>query len=144
MSDQGPYVKAAAFCESVIEGKDGVLSLIRIIDRLNATASGPDTPDDMPPISHKLTAAIMLVSGRATGREDVTIEVEEPSGSRRELWSGSVHMEGNDRGQNLILSFDMKFRMEGLYWFDVRLGGQLLTRMPFRIIYARLSHGTPG
>ena len=142
--EQGPYLKAAVFCDSVIEGKDGVLSLIRIIDRLTTTASGPGAPEEMPPVANQMKAALMLVSGRATGSQEVKLVVEEPSGMRKELWAGTVHLEGNDRGQNLIMNFGMEFRTEGLYWFDVLLGDDLLTRMPFRIIYARLSHGLPG
>ena len=141
--EQGPYLKTAVFCESVIEGKDGVLSLIRIIDRMTATAAGSEAPADMPVIRRQMTAVLMLVSGRATGREDVKLEVEEPSGARRQLWSGTAHMEGADRGQNLILQFETELKAEGLYWFDVFIGEQLLTRMPFRVIYARLSHGVP-
>lgn len=38
MAETGPYLKAAAFCGDVIEDKDGVLSLIRVIDRLIVTA----------------------------------------------------------------------------------------------------------
>lgn len=141
--EQGPYLKAALFCESVIEEKDGVLSFIRVIDRLTTTAVGPEAPADMPTIRRQMKAVLMLVSGRATGREDVKLEVEEPSGTKRQLWAGTIQMEGNDRGQNLILDFGMEFKDEGLYWFDVLVGDQPLTRMPFRIIYARLSHGAP-
>lgn len=31
----GPYIQAATFCSEVIEGKDGVLSLIRLMDIKN-------------------------------------------------------------------------------------------------------------
>jgi len=34
MENTGPFVSVAAFCENVIEDKSGVLSLIRVVDRL--------------------------------------------------------------------------------------------------------------
>ena len=36
----GPYLHAAHFCEKLLTEKDGVLSAIRIIDRITVTASG--------------------------------------------------------------------------------------------------------
>ena len=48
----GPYLITAAFCEQVIEDKSGVLSLIRIVDRMYITAQGPNAPDEMPPAAN--------------------------------------------------------------------------------------------
>lgn len=44
ISRTGPYLQAALLCERVMEEKDGVLSVIRIIDRLIHTALGPAGP----------------------------------------------------------------------------------------------------
>jgi len=49
ISRTGPYLQAALLCERVMQEKDGVLSVIRIIDRVIHTAMGPETPDTMGP-----------------------------------------------------------------------------------------------
>jgi hypothetical protein len=33
------------FCEKVIEDKEGVLTLVRIIDRVTQTGAGPEAPE---------------------------------------------------------------------------------------------------
>ncbi|MGH9740926.1 MAG: hypothetical protein ACRD51_01105, partial [Candidatus Acidiferrum sp.] len=47
-AEGGPYLQMACFCEKVLNEKDGVLSIIRVIDRLTVNASGPDSPEQMP------------------------------------------------------------------------------------------------
>lgn len=139
----GPFLKAALFCDSVIDGKDGVLSLIRVVDRLTITAAGVDVPSDMPPTKHTLTLVLMLVSGTARGSHDVAVSVEPPGGVRDRVWSTSVLMEGEDRGANLVAQISITFESQGLYWFHVELDGEHLTSLPFRVIYQRVVPGRP-
>lgn len=138
---RGPYLKAALFCDQVIEGKDGVLSLIRVVDRVTTMASGPGAPKDMPSVTHGLVAVVMLTSGSARGPEEVRLEMERPDGQRKDVWTGTVHMEGEDKGQNLVLNFQTTFELPGLYWFNLYVGEQLFTRMPLRLMYTRFSSG---
>ena len=143
MSNQtGPHLKAAVFCGDVIEGKDGVLSLIRVIDRLVITAGGAQIPAEMPPVPQVLKLVVMLVSGRAKGTHDLELRIEKPDGTSLSGWQNTVFFEGEDRGANLIAEIPMKFENEGLYWFDLLLDGTLLTRLPFRVIYQRVGPAT--
>lgn len=137
----GPYLKAAAICSDVIEGKDGVLSLIRIIDRLTITAAGPQPPAEMPPQKYPLKIVLMFISGRAKGSKSVALKIERPDASVHDAWSGTVFLEGDDRGANLVIGLEMEFNLEGLYWFDAYFEGTRLTRMPFRVIYQRVGAG---
>ena len=139
--DTGPFLKAAAICSDVIEGKDGVLSLIRIIDRLTISAAGPQPPPEMPPAKYPLKIVVMFVSGRAKGSKSVALKIERPDASTYEAWSGTVFLEGEDRGANLVIGVEMEFNLEGLYWFDVYFEGSRITRMPFRVIYLRSGAG---
>jgi len=140
--ETGPYLKAAAFCESVIEGKDGVLSLIRIIDRLTITAAGNELPTEMEPFRTVLRLAVMFISGRAKGTHDVTLRVERPDGTSARAWSGTIFLEGEERGANVVIEMSTEFRMEGLYWFDVLFDEIQMTRVPFRVIYQRAGLAT--
>lgn len=142
MALKGPLLQTAVFCETVIEGKDGVLSIIRIIDRVMVAASGADAPKDMPPIPRQLTAALTFKSGSATGRENIRLVMEKPNTETEELWSGSWLAEAPDRGQNFILRFQHTFDLEGLYWFHVYVDDDLITSMPLRLLYTRQSVGT--
>lgn len=142
-AETGPYLKAALFCDSVIEGKDGVLSLIRVVDRLMIAAAGTEAPPEMPNQEVLLTLVLMLVSGRARGTGDLTLSVEPPDGQAKQLWTSTVLFEGEERGANVVAQINYKFEKQGLYWFHVRLDGEQLTRVPYRVIYQRVVPGTP-
>lgn len=135
--EHGPYVQVAAFCDQVIEGKDGVLSLIRLVDTLTHAEVGPQPPLEMPPVPYKLKLVLTLKSGRARGRYEIRIVPRLPSGETKPPFVTSIHLEGDERGMNLIMDMHFIFEMEGLYWFDVYLDNRLITRLPFRTKYIR-------
>jgi hypothetical protein len=137
----GPYIQAACFCEQVIEGKDGVLSLIRVIDTLNHGVAGAPPPDEMPPFGYALKVVLMLKSGAARGRHNIRIEPELPNGSTQEAMNMTVHLEGEEKGQNIIANMNFVFTLEGLYWFNVFLDDTKLTAIPLRVKYDRVVIG---
>ena len=141
--ERGPYLKTAVFCEHVLREADGVPSLVRIIDRIIHTRTGPEAPIEMPPISYNLKAFISLTSGEARGSHEVKIELEEPSGLRKPSMASTVLFEGEDKGVNLVLDMASTFQHQGLYWFNIYLDDRLLTKMPLRVIYSRVTHGSP-
>jgi hypothetical protein len=142
MALKGPLLQTAVLCETVLEGKDGVLSIIRIIDRIVVQASGPDAPKDMPPIPQRLTVVLTLKGGSAKGRQDIRLEIEKPNAERGDLWTGSMLAEAPDQGQNFVLRFQQTFDLEGLYWLHVYAEDELMTSIPLRLQYVRQSAGT--
>lgn len=143
--ETGPYLKMACFCEHVLREMDGVTTIVRIIDRLTHTESKPDAPTEMPPVKYEMKLIIMLVPGSALGRHEVKIERELPSGIRDKPVTVTVQMEGGNKGANIIMDIKMKFPIEGLYWFNVYVDDALLTRLPFQVLYQRISiPGTAG
>ncbi len=141
--DTGPYLKAAVFCEKVLREADNVMSIIRIVDRVTITAQGPAAPDEMPKTPYPITAVITLVSGASRGRHELKIEREDPSGLiTQPPIVTSIHMEGEDRSQNIVLNMQLVLEAEGLNWFRVLVDGVLLTKMPFRVMYARIMPGS--
>lgn len=140
----GPYLNAALVCENVIEAKDGTLSLIRIIDRVTQTATGPNAPESMPPIQLNVFLVLMFKSGSARGSHTVTIQPETPSGLRLPSVNLPALFEGEDRGVNLVNRTALRVEQEGLYWINVQLDKQLITRIPIRALYQRFSIGSPG
>ena len=142
---QGPFVQAALFAEIILEDKTGTMSIIRMIDRVTHTVAGADPPEDMPPFTRKLQTVVSLKAGKARGRQNFTMTMEMPDGKRKEVAQGTFHFEGGPgQGVNLLFNLNVTFGLEGLYWFDFALAGQLLTRMPFEVRYNRLtSAGAP-
>ncbi|HEV8342868.1 MAG TPA: hypothetical protein VGR30_10915 [Candidatus Binatia bacterium] len=141
----GPYLGIAVLCEKVLHDKDGVLSLIRVVDRLTVTASEiGKPPEQMPPVTVNLEAVIMFKSGTAKGNYTVTLRPVLPSGRLIQEISLPILLEGEDRGVNLVINVGLQAQEEGLYWFDVLLNGELITRMPLRLQYQRIALGSAG
>ena len=136
--ERGPYLSVAAFCEQVIEDKSGVLSMIRIVDRMNVTAQGPSAPPEMPPSNLNWTLVLTLKSGDARGSHEVKIVPQLPSGETMPPSVLSVHLEGGSRGANVISRFDMSLTMPGVYWFKIYVDDEFLTQLPIEVIYSRI------
>ena len=145
--ERGPYLQAALFCERVLDEKDGVKSIIRVIDRLQVRAAGHDAPDTMPEITTELVAFLAFKAGEAVGSVPIRITLTRPSGvtDTDPIWHGTVHFEGGTRGHNLTLKMRTRFTEAGPYWFDVYVGDRLATKMPYEVIYTAMRMtGPPG
>ena len=137
----GPFLVAALICERVLLERDGVLSVIRIIDQLTHTIVAAAMPDELPKVPYSFTFLISFKAGRARGRQNVAVTMEDPSGTRRQLFAQSMQMEGENRGANWVIQANVTFTKEGLYWFDVLLEDEVATRIPFKLIYQLVSPG---
>lgn len=145
MPENGPYLRAAVLCENVIEDKQGVLSLIRVVDRFQQMAVGPGAPAEMPPLPVSVHLVLMFASGEARGRGEIRLAIRKPDGLSQDLTTVAVLWEGEDRGANINIQLSTVLTIEGLYWIEVRLENELLTRVPLRVVYLRTSSpGTQG
>ena len=136
--ENGPFINAAFICEKILHEKDGVVSAIRIVDRLMHARGGPDASERMEPFNYALTLYILLKSGSARGDRQLKIVMVKPSGEKASQVSQKLHFEGeDDQGIGVALEMRLTFDLEGLYWFDVELDDVLLTRVPLRVIYTR-------
>jgi len=134
----GPYLGVAAICERVLQEHDGVLSLIRVIDRIGVQiqTSGPSgvpVPVVQPP-PYQIVVAVTFKSGEFRGQLPLKLMVKTPSGFKWPEFEVSVLFEGDDRGVNVVLPMQFPVQDEGLYWFVVELGGEIMTRIPLRVI----------
>lgn len=138
---EGPFLSAAVFCEKVLQEKDGVCTLVRMVDRLISQATGVNPPEKMPQLQANLTLFIALKSGFARGSYSVHVRVTNPLGRPSDVATLPVLLEGEDRGANLIGQMQIQLDEPGLYWFDVLFERRLLTRIPLRVVYQRTSLG---
>jgi len=134
----GPYVSLAAVCEKVLQERDGVLTLVRVVDRVMLMPTAQDAPAELPE-GGKVGATLVLAlkSGDARGRHPVVITSEAPTGVTSPPQRVDVTFEGEERGVNLILNVQLE-AIEGLHWFVVSVNDQELTRIPLRIMYQRI------
>jgi hypothetical protein len=141
----GPYITAALLCEKVLQEKDNVLSVIRIVDRIVHMVGGAGAPDIMPPVRVDLKTLIMFKSGSERGRRNVEIRPVLPSGRLLQAVSLPVLFEGDDdRGVNVVVNTVFDATEEGVYWFVISLDTEEVTRIPLRIVYQRVSMSTSG
>ncbi len=136
--DSGPYLVAALLCEKVIQEKDETVSIIRIVDRVTLTIPASGTPENLPPLPLNLSLFLSFKSGSARGRNSIKLKIEAPSGFQLPEQLLPVLFEGEDRGVNLILALNMVVDQEGVYWFNILLEEEHITRIPLRILYQRV------
>jgi len=136
--NSGPYLVAALLCERVIQEKDETVSIIRIVDRITLTVPASIAPETLPPLPLNLTLFLSFKSGSARGRNTIKLKIESPSGFKLPEQLLPVLFEGEDRGVNLILALNMIVDQEGVYWFDILLEEEHITRIPLRILYQRV------
>jgi hypothetical protein len=134
-SVSGPFVNVACICQTPLQEAAGNISLIRIMDRVGIVGT---TPQMQPQPLQNLALVVILRSGSLGENHVVKIKPLTPTGTELPAMEMTVLFEGNDRGPAIILPVSLVATEEGLYWFDVYLEEQLLTRIPLRVIYQRV------
>jgi hypothetical protein len=133
-----PYVQVAAFCENILEDKDGVISAIRLFDRVNVPPPPPPPPeagpDALPAI--KVNVLVVLKSGSVKGRKTVKLISESPNGSNRFTVETPSEFNGGEWGVKIQIQMVIPIEGEGLYWCNVLVNDAIVTRMPLRVVYA--------
>ncbi|MGH9789442.1 MAG: DUF6941 family protein [Candidatus Acidiferrales bacterium] len=131
-----PYLVSALFCERVLQETDGVLSVVRIVDK--ATVEIPqDAPKEKKPVV-QITALISFKSGDAKGKFSVQVVPRSPTGKSMSAPAPfPMLFEGQEHGNNLIINFTIPVEEEGLFWFDVLVDGEVMGRMPLRVEHKR-------
>jgi hypothetical protein len=146
MDSGGPYLNAALLCEKVLIERDGVITAVRLIDRVivMAVSSGGSVPEDLPPSSVSFQLLIVLKSGVYKGTAPIRLVIHTPSDKEIGESSTDAFFEGDDRGINLVSPLQFQVSEDGLYWISVYCAGELKTRIPLRVVYQRVSQGSLG
>lgn len=141
--DTGPFVGLAVFCEQAIEDKNGVLTLVRVIDQMTVSVSDLNAPEELPPGAGIQTTLVLgLKAGQALGKQRVRVVFEHPDGSRHPGPELPVHFtQAPASGANLILKLTLGLSTTGLYWADVLVNDRLVTRSPLEVRYQVIPPG---
>ena len=131
----GPHVQLATFCDMVIEDKTGTLTVVRLVDRYTVSGTTPD----MQPTPIKTTLAVSLKAGFMRQKAMLKVQPISPSGRELQALELSILFEGDERGLQFVFPIQIVLDEDGLYWFDVKVDEQLLTRIPLRLLYQRVA-----
>jgi hypothetical protein len=85
------------------------------------------------PLTTLSVAALFSFQADHSGSHELALNSLSPSG---QLWKGRTPfaVEAN-RTANLILNLSISTEEEGLYWFDVLVDGEMVTKMPLNVVF---------
>jgi hypothetical protein len=132
--DAGPHLSAAVLCNYVLEEKDGVNSIIRIVDRLTVTTGATQV---MPEFQATFLLYLSFKSGSAKGTYEAGVVLVNPNGEEEQRMTIPFFCEGEERGNNIKIALNLLIKRPGLYWFNILLADQMITRVPLRVIHMK-------
>jgi len=138
MSKSLPLVAAAVLCERVLVEKDDVVSIVRVIDRVIWEPPPPGVAPELARI--QIVCLLILKRGDSTGDEhNFELVLRTPSGKASRPSEGplvfSLPSRDPDSGVNIQIGLALPTPTEdGLYWVEGHVDGQLIARMPLRLI----------
>ena len=131
-----PFVQVACICQTPIIEQNGYITVVRIMDRIAIPGFTPQMP---PTPLQNLCLLIVLKSGLLRETHSIRVIPTSPSGKQGPaiVETGAL-FEGDERGTITAIPLPLTASEEGLYWFDLFVEQDLITRIPLRLIYQRL------
>jgi hypothetical protein len=124
--------------------RDGVSTIVRVVDRFTTSAAGPDAPEQPPSFSVEATLVLLFTSGSARGRYDMELRPEHPMGTTTRIVLSTIEFPCGEMNARIAAPMRLQLDTAGLYWIQVLLDGRLFTKVPIRIVYQRLVPGVVG
>jgi hypothetical protein len=143
-----PLLAAALFCINVLEEKEGLPTLVRVLDQLTIPPP-PELPpaaegEKQPKLGVPLIAFVAFKSGDATGDYQLRIDMVSPSGEREPMAMATMRFLGGANGVNVNATLAVPVAEEGLYWYEILVDETLVTRMPLQLRIAREAQPQPA
>jgi hypothetical protein len=115
----------------VLQEKDGVQSLVRVFDKLMLTPMQGEVPPDAK-TAVQCTLVVQLRSGDFVGTKTLRIRPLNRPEQEREF---QVVFGGNESGPLVVVELVLAVPVAEpeLWWFDISLDGQTISRVPLRI-----------
>ena len=121
-----PNLTFAVLCERVLQEKDGVLSIMRIADRVTVTEPVGIDPG-------LVTVPLQMALGFRPSEPvegELQLRVQDPSGGQTEPLKMGLLVRGAGEGTNVIIPLTLNRPQTGVYWIEVVFAKQLLARVP--------------
>lgn len=128
-----PYVGAAFFCRSVLHEENGVISAIRIIDRIALAKIPPSQEGGVEVL--EIYAVVILKSGSVKGPKTIKLFMTTPAGIQAYPAEMPADFQGGGHGVTATVRFGLQPTEEGLWWCDVLVDGTSVTRIPLEVVY---------
>ena len=140
----GPFVTQAVICERILRETDGVLTPVRIIDRITAhivpiSEDVAEQVQQIDKVQRRLSALITVKSGDVEGKRTLKLVCKSLSMDQ----SYPVVFEGGHKGMNLVLEMNLSLTA-GVHWFSVMISGRLITKFPLQVVIQFGQVGTTG
>ena len=137
--DDKPFLAAALLCEKILEQKDDVLTVVRIVDTFTVTIP-PNLPQDTKP-AIQLTALLSFkkASPRAEAeKHEVRMKLRSPSGKINPVGRREFSFKPDDlSGVSLILNITLGVSDYGLFWLEISVDDdEIVTSIPFKLLEA--------
>lgn len=127
-----PFVQVATICQNVLQERDGTLSLIRILDNIEVPPS--DVYGDKALVQN-ITAVVVLRCGSLQGDYDLKIVPHCPRGHVVSTAPIKASFKGQEQEVRIVKPLTFVADVEGLYWFQVSLGNDLLSCIPLKVSF---------
>lgn len=141
---QGPFLAAFTFCETALQGKDNLFSLIRLFDMLTLTVEDNAPSPEVPRASLQLTLFASFRSFGLSGDQEFELSSRNPMGKEGKTQVITLPFVADKYGTSGVINVHVEVTVEGLYVFEIRHQGRLLTRIPLNIVLRRAEQATNG
>jgi hypothetical protein len=144
--EDGPYLNVAAICERALQEADGVVSMIRVIDKLTHTTTGQISAPEMPEFTTDLALVVMFKAGRGAGQGfTLTVRAQDPDGGHIAEEQLPLRFEDAPHASaHLIVRLALRIKRPGLYWVTVLLGEEQVTRVPLLVEHVLATQQAPS
>ncbi|MCZ6690925.1 MAG: hypothetical protein O7H41_15150 [Planctomycetota bacterium] len=145
LTEDGPYLGMAAFCQAAVEDEYGRLTLRHFMNgQMVWPKEGIEPSESMPKATIPLCLVIQLFRGKAKGAPILEVIHVPPEGEKYILTKFQpVFQGGPEQGLQTSPTFRVEFHVPGMHWFELRLDGDLLTKIPFLMEYRKTRPKVP-
>ena len=134
-----PFVQAACLCENILTSQDGVISAIRMFDRVTVSIP-PNLPEEIKP-TVQLNVLVALKSNGHQGKYMIELVIHGPTKTHP---PNSLEIEFKPEyaaGATIQVEFQFGIATFGQCSIDVNWYGDLLTKIPFTLVRAEAQSG---
>lgn len=132
----GPLITVATFCEKILDEKDDVPSLIRLVDRISFTRP-PDVfaakGEPVTPIV-ELAFFLRLTARGLQSTHELRLAFQTPDNEEKEMVKHSFTFDPKRSGMNIKANIAIGIKVGGFCWLKVYLDDVLLTQVPLEIV----------
>lgn len=134
MANKLPFVALACICEKLLQDKDDVLTLVRVVDTYYLQL--PEGAPEGVVGGLDLSGVISIKSGDVKGEFEMLVVLRTPDGKTKPITDKPIPvvLNGGEHGVNIKLSITVAVKEYGLYWFDVMWGNDVLTSIPLKLV----------